>query len=420
VKILTLVPYLPSPPTFGGQRRLQGVLKHLARANELSILALHNPSDDQAVWTAATQEWCKDVAVFPQAPFGWSGARKRIAQFGTLASPRSWDLISHRSEALVRALRQKLETEKFDVLLVEFAQMTANLRGIPAQLLPPVILDEHNIEFDLQKRTAKTAAGGLRRIFAEANWRKLHGEEVAAWRQAAGISVTSTRDAALLNEEVPQARCVVAPNGVDLEEFAPPSGKPDPDAVVFFGAHNYFPNTDALRFFLAEIWPRVIAERPATRLRVVGPPPPADVQTGAHPSVVFTGFVPNLVVEVGNAAVAIAPLRIGGGTRLKVVEAMALARPLVATRIGAEGLEVEDGRDLLLADAPADFAAALLRLLNNPQEAAELGLRGRRRVEEAYGWEACARVLENLCREAAGLRGQPSAGDTDSSKKRNS
>jgi glycosyltransferase involved in cell wall biosynthesis len=412
VKILALVPYLPSPPTFGGQRRLQGLLKYLALGNDLSLLSLHNPSDDQAAWTLATRQWCKDVAVFPQAAFGLRGARKRVAQLGTLLSPKSWDLISHRSEPLVSALREKLAATKFDVLLVEFAQMTANLRGVPQPLLPPVVLDEHNIEFDLQKRTAKTAAGAVRRVFAEANWRKLHGEEVAAWKQAAGISVTSTRDASLLREEVPRARCVVAPNGVDLDEFSPPRTPPDPDAVVFFGAHNYFPNTDALRFFLAEIWPRVIAARPSSRLRVVGPPPPSDVQMGAHESVVFTGFVPDLVAEVGRAAVAIAPLRIGGGTRLKVVEAMALARPLVATRIGAEGLEVEDGRDLLLADTPSDFAAALLRLLNDPREAAELGLRGRRRVEEAYGWSACARVLEDLCREAAGLRASPAAGDT--------
>jgi len=411
MKILALVPYLPSPPTFGGQRRLQGVLRQLARSNELSILSLHSPVDDLFGWTSATRAWCGDVTVFPHAPFGWTGARKRLAQLGTLALPRSWDLLSHRSEPLVRELREKLAAQRFDVLLVEFAQMTENLRGVPAALLPPVVLDEHNIEFDLQRRTAASAAQGLRRLFAEVNWRKLRREEIAAWRCAAGISVTSARDRSLVQEAVPHSRCAVTPNGVDLDEFAPPSAPPDPNAVIFFGAHNYFPNTDGLRFFLAEIWPRVIAVRPQTRLRVVGPPPPAEVISSAPPSVVFTGFVPDLVAEVGHAAVAIAPLRIGGGTRLKIVEAMALARPLVATRIGAEGLEVLAGRDLLLADAPAEFATALLQLLEDPVEAAALGRRARRRVEESYGWPACARVLEELCAEAAATRlERPSAG----------
>jgi glycosyltransferase involved in cell wall biosynthesis len=402
MKILAIVPYLPSPPTFGGQRRLQGILKQLARRHELSLLSLHSPVHDLDAWKAATRRWCADVTVFPHPPFSLSGGRKRLTQLGTLASLRSWDFSSHRSERLAAVLRDKLASQHFDLLLVEFAQMFVNLHGIPAAALPPVVLDEHNIEFDLQRRTAQSAAHGVRRLFAAANWRKLRRDELAAWRGAAGISVTSGRDLSLVSAELPQARCAVVPNGVDLDEFMPPVAPPDPDAVVFFGAHNYFPNTDALRFFLARIWPLVIAERPATRLRIVGPPPPPDVQASAPPGVVFEGFVSDVVAEVGRAAVAIAPLRIGGGTRLKIVEAMALARPIVATRIGAEGLDVVDGRDLVLRDEPAEFAAALLRLLNNPSEAAALGQRARRRVEEAYGWDACVSVLDALCGEVAG------------------
>ncbi len=401
MKILALVPYLPSPPTFGGQRRLQGILKQLARDHELSLLALHNPLDDLGAWTAATRAWCPDVSVFPQPPFGLVGGRKRLAQLGTLLRPRSWDLISHRSEPLVGKLREKLAAQRWDVLLVEFVQMTSNLRGVPREILPPVVLDEHNIEFDLQRRVANSA-DGVRRIFAEANWRKLKREEVAAWRGAAGVSVTSSRDQSLVHAEVPGKLCAVVPNGVDLEEFAPPTAPPDPDTVVFFGAHNYFPNTDALRFFLGEIWPRVLAARPTARLRVVGPPPPPDI--AAPPGVTIAGFVPDVVAEVGRAAVAIAPLRIGGGTRLKVIEAMALARPVVATSIGAEGLDVTTERDLLIADAPADFAQAVVRLLSQPAEAAALGLRARKRVEAAYGWEACTRALEDLCSTAARTR----------------
>jgi len=401
MKILALVPYLPSPPTFGGQRRLQGVLRQLARSHELSILSLHSPVHDLDSWTAATRRWCSDVTVIPHPLFGLTGGHKRLAQFATLVSPLSWDSNSHRSEPLVASLRRKLATQHFDLLLVEFTQMMVNLRGIRESTLPPVVLDEHNIEFDLQRRTAQSDAHGLRRLFAAVNWRKLRREEVGAWRGATGISLTSERDLSLVRAELPQARCVVAPNGVDLDEFRPPVAAPDPDAVVFFGAHNYFPNTDALRFFLAQIWPLVSAARPATKLRIVGPLPPPDVQASAPLGVTLTGFVPDVAAEVGRASVAIAPLRIGGGTRLKIVEAMALARPMVATRIGAEGLEVVDGRDLLLRDSPAEFAAAVVQLLNNPAEAAALGQRARLRVEEAYGWDACARVLDELCRDLA-------------------
>src|SRR5258708_13603050 len=125
------------------------------------------------------------------------------------------------------------------------------------------------------------------------------------------------------------------------------------------------------------------------------------------PNVTFEGYVTDIVAEVGRAAIAIAPLRIGGGTRLKIVEAMALARPVVATPIGAEGIEVQHGRDLLLADEPRDFANAVLRLLAKPAEAAALGLRGRRFVEEAYSWDTSAAQLEHLLEELIERREHP-------------
>jgi glycosyltransferase involved in cell wall biosynthesis len=197
----------------------------------------------------------------------------------------------------------------------------------------------------------------------------------------------------------PQVRCVLSPNGVDLDEFMPPPGAPEPDTVIFFGAHNYFPNADGLRFFFAEIWPLILAARPSVQLRVVGPLPSTDIVALRPPNVTFEGYVTDIVAEVGRAAVAIAPLRIGGGTRLKIVEAMALARPVVATSIGAEGIEVQHGRDLLIADAPRDFADAVLRMLTRPAEAAQLGLRGRRLVERAYSWDTSAARLERLLEE---------------------
>src|SRR5262249_7747743 len=209
----------------------------------------------------------------------------------------------------------------------------------------------------------------------------------------------------------PQARCILSPNGVDLDEFTPPAGMPEPDTIVFFGANSYFPNADGLRFLFAEIWPLVLAARPSAQLRVVGPLPPTDIVALQPPNVPFEGYVTDIVAEVGRAAIAIAPLRIGGGTRLKIVEAMALARPVVATSTAAEGIEVQHNRDLLLADAPRDFAEAMLRLLAQPAEGAGLGLRGRRLVEQAYSWDNSAARLEHLlkelierCEQHAGLK----------------
>jgi polysaccharide biosynthesis protein PslH len=394
VKILFVTPYVPSPPTFGGQRRIHGLMRALGKRHELSLLALHNPIDPFDTWLERTRGFYADTELFVQPAFGLQGRDKRTAQLRSLFARRSWDAISHRNEAMVSRLRQRLAEDRWDAMVVEFGQMTVNLTGIPRGV--PCVVDEHNVEYDLQRRSASGSLNPLRRTFLEANWRKLRQEEVAVWRTFEGVSVTSPRDLAMVKAHAPQARCVLAPNGVDLDEFKPPSNPPEPDTVIFVGAHNYFPNADGLRFLLAEIWPRVLAARPSARLRVVGPSPPADIVAQQPPNVAFEGYVTDIIAEVGRAAVAIAPLRIGGGTRLKIVEAMALARPVVATSIGAEGIDVQHGRDILIADAPSDFAAAVLRMLSSPAEATALGLRARDLAEQAYGWDASAARLEHL------------------------
>lgn len=407
MRILFVTPYVPTPPTFGGQRRIHGLMRALGKRHALSLLALHNPIDPIDEWRERTRGFYPDSEVFVQPAFGLRGRAKRTAQLRTLFGLRSWDAISHRNEALASRLRERLARETWDAVVVEFGQMAVNLTGLPRGV--PCVVDEHNVEYDLQRRGAAGSSNPLRRTFLEANWRKLRREELAVWRTFDGVSVTSRRDLSIVQAHAPQARCIISPNGVDLDEFTPPARAPEPDTVIFVGAHNYFPNADGLRFFFAEIWPLILAARPSVRLRVVGPPPPADIVAQQPPNVTFEGYVTDIVAEVGRAAIAIAPLRIGGGTRLKIVEAMALARPVVATSIGAEGIEVQHGRDLLLADEPRDFANALLHLLAKPVEAAALGLRGRRLVEKAYSWDTSAAQLEHLLEELIERREQPRA-----------
>jgi polysaccharide biosynthesis protein PslH len=405
MKVLFVSPYVPSPPTFGGQRRVHGLMQTLSKRHELSLLALHNPIDPIDEWRERTHGYYPDTELFVQPAFGLRAHAKRTAQLRSLFDLRSWDAISHRNEAMASRLRERLASETWDAVVVEFAQMAVNLAGIPHDV--PCVVDEHNVEYDLQRRSATSSSNPLRRIFLETNWRKLRREELAVWRTFDAVSVTSPRDLSIVQAHAPRARCVLSPNGVDLDEFAPPAKAPEPDTVIFFGAHNYFPNADGLRFLFADIWPLVLAARPSAQLRIVGPLPPEDIIALRPPNVTFGGFVTDIVAEVGRAAVAIAPLRIGGGTRLKIVEAMALARPVVATSIGAEGIDVQPERDLLLADKPRDFANAVLRLLTQPAEAAALGLRGRRLVERAYSWETSAARLERLLEELIERRGQP-------------
>jgi glycosyltransferase involved in cell wall biosynthesis len=190
------------------------------------------------------------------------------------------------------------------------------------------------------------------------------------------------------------------PNGVDVDEFVPDSSQPAAaDTVLFFGAINYHPNTDGVLFFLREVWPILKAKRPGVRFQVVGPNPPPIIAQWPDPAVVVTGYVDDVRVPLGAATVVVAPLRIGGGTRLKVVEAMGLGKALVSTTLGAEGIDVTHDRDVLIADTPADFAQQVLRVLEDGGLARRLGTEARRLAVSRYSWRAASERLLEFYRE---------------------
>src|SRR5258708_22802487 len=240
MKILFVTPYVPSPPTFGGQRRIHGLMRALSKRHALSLLALHNPIDPIDEWRERTRGFYPDTELFVQPAFGLQGRAKRTAQLRSLFGLRSWDAISHRNEAMVSRLRERLARERWDAVVVEFAQMAVNLTGLPRGV--PCVVDEHNVEYDLQQRSAAGSSNPLRRTFLEANWRKLRREELAVWRTFDGVSVTSRRDLSIVQAHAPQARRVLSPNGVDLDEFTPPAAAPGAGSGILFVAHKHFSN----------------------------------------------------------------------------------------------------------------------------------------------------------------------------------
>jgi glycosyltransferase involved in cell wall biosynthesis len=169
---------------------------------------------------------------------------------------------------------------------------------------------------------------------------------------------------------------------------------------MFFGAINYFPNQDGLLYFLREVWPSIEKRDPKARLKIIGQHPTPEILAHRGPRIEVAGKVDDLRPHLASAAVSIAPLRIGGGTRFKILETMAMARPIVSTSLGAEGIDAEPGRHLLLGDDAASFAAAVSRVLADPELASRLGREGRALVEERYSWASAAQVLEGLYRRA--------------------
>ena len=287
----------------------------------------------------AMQAYCREVDLIPN-PYSRDGLAKRLLQVRSLISPRSFERLRVTVPALREALDRTLRTKRFDVVNLEFSFLGHfDLRQAPAGETPPVlVVDAHNIDFDLARQYART--GGLgRRLYDEANWRKLRREELRTYGDADGVYLCSVADERRLLDEVPAARTAVIPNAADVEYFVPRPTDPPPDGrtVVFFGLMSYAPNIDGVIHFIQDIWPHIAKAHPDARCKIIGGRPPPAVLALAGSRIEITGFVSDLRPHLASAATLVVPLRFGGGTRLKIVEGMAMAKAMVSTTLGAEG-----------------------------------------------------------------------------------
>jgi glycosyltransferase involved in cell wall biosynthesis len=302
-----------------------------------------------------------------------------------------------------QALDRILRTRRFDIVNLEFSFLgDCDLRQAPPGERPPLlVVDSHNIDYDLARQYARDGSSVVRRLYAAANWRKLRREELGTYRNADGVYLCSAADERRLLDEAPDARTTVIPNAADVDYYQPRPADPPPDGrtVVFFGLLSYVPNIDGVIHLVRDIWPRIAAAHPDARCKIIGGGrPPPSVMALAGPGVELTGFVPDLRPHLAEAAAVVVPLRLGGGTRLKIVEAMAMGKAIVSTSLGAEGIEAIPGRDILVEDEPAAFAEAVNGLLAAPDLAARMGQAARRLAVERYAWSGAARALEDFYR----------------------
>jgi glycosyltransferase involved in cell wall biosynthesis len=396
----------PSPPTFGAQRRIHGLMSALARRHDITAVSLIAPDLDAGAAEHAMRAYCSEVVLVPARP--WQGPQKRLAQLRSLVSRRSFERRFYDVPGLRGALAALLSRRAFDLVSVElpFLGFLPLAKAPPGRAPPCLILDEHNIEFDLARQQARREMGLARRIYNARNWPKIEREERALWRRLDGVVFCSDEDEARARALEPKLRSAVIPNAVDVDDFKPRPADPPPDGctVMFFGAMNYFPNVDGLLYLLREVWPVLAQSHPRARLKIVGQHPTPEIRAFQGPRVEVTGAVDDVRPHLAGAAVSIVPLRIGGGTRFKILEAMAMARPVVSTSLGAEGIEAEPGRHLLLADDAAGFAAAVGKVLDDAALGRRLGSEGRALVEARYSWALAARRLEQFFHAVAAVR----------------
>ena len=399
MRILLITPQRPYPPHQGTTLRNFNLVKELATRHSVSLLTFLEVDQNPAC-PGPLDDLCQWIETFP-VPQRSNSLRVRQMLL-TRRPDMSWRLWSPDFAA---QLRQRLAQEQFDVVEIEGIEMTPYLPTIRvAHPRPRIIYDAHNAEWILQKRACLTDIQNPKRwvaaIYSWVQWHRLKRYEATVMSHVDHTIAMSNPDRAALSTLHPNSKITVIPNGVDLDFYHQFDGLAIPCDLVFTGKMDFRPNIDAALWFGQEVLPRIQEQRPGTTFAIVGQRPHARLNAlRSIPGITITGQVDDIRPYIAGATVYVAPLRVGGGTRLKLLEAMAMSRPIVATSVGAEGFPVTDGQELFLADTPEAFAQRVLNLLDSADLSARLGQSGLSFARANYGWDTLVPRLENTYRE---------------------
>ncbi len=403
MRILALSAQIPYPPTSGKAMRDYSLLTGLARQHRVRLLCLARGKQEVEEAAALAR-----VVPFETAPLPVHSIPRRLAALLFSARP---DLVVRTESARFRQLLAgELAGDPPNLLLIEGLEMAAyGLRIQKRRRDLPLVLDEHNAEYLLQQRawtiSREEGRSRLAALYSLIQAGRLARFEARACLAASRVIAVSAADRQALLKIAPRAKIDLVPNGIDTDHYAPRPLPPSPQpTLVFTGQMDYRPNTDAVHWFYAEIWPRIRAEAPDARLYIVGrDPTPAVLALDGQHGVEVTGAVVDDRPWIGQADVYILPMRFGGGIRLKLLQALAMERAVVSTPLGAEGVEgLVDGEHLALAASAEAFAARTVQLLRDPLDRARMGRAGRELVVARYDWQVLLPHFEEILLQAAG------------------
>lgn len=391
MKILWVKSDFLHPAVAGGRIRTLEILKRLRTRHEIHYAAFVYPDQPDALSSCA--EYSTRAYPIPLRPAGKRSLAFAFQLAASCFSPLPLAVSRYRCAKMQRLLCSLRQAQRFDAIVCDFLVPAINLTD-----LSECVLFQHNVETLIWQRHQKEARDPLRRYYFGLQARRMETLEGRVCRQVAHIIAVSEADAQLMRSRFGVSHVSVVPTGVDLDFFAPPPSADPVGELVFIGAMDWLPNIDGVLFFVREILPLIRRRAPGCRLTVAGRNPAPEIRALAQqdPLIRITGTVEDIRPYLWGSAVSIVPLRIGGGTRLKIYESMAARVPVVSTTVGAEGLDLHSPDHFLRADTPAAFAEACLALLDAPARRAQLAGSAWSWIAERYSWARIATLFERI------------------------
>jgi sugar transferase (PEP-CTERM/EpsH1 system associated) len=407
MKILLALPRPLFPADTGGKIRSLNILSRLVKRVEIHALSFA----DLALDAGAIPEMKAMFASY--TPVCWKEAKRQSGRFYaelliSQLSPLPYFIAKCNRPEFTSAAKKLATQHRFDLMFCDFLHTAVPLREVP---IKPRVVFEHNVEFLLRKRKWDVERHPLRKRIFGSEWRKTRTVEEQICRSFDHVLAVSPDDQSVFEKEFDVSNISTLPTGVDTDFFQPTSEAQRPGHMVFVGSMDWEPNEDGVVWFLREIYPRIRHAIPHASLSIVGRNPSSRLQAIAanQPAVEITGRIADVRPYLAEAAVNIVPLRIGGGTRIKIPEAMAMAKAVVSTPVGAEGLPFRDGRELCIAEQPEEFARAVVDLLKSGGLRSAIGTAARQEVTRNHGWEMVVDKTEAILRRVASFGNRASA-----------
>lgn len=387
------------PANTGGRLRSFHILSQLSKKHNVTVLTTHSPSEDP---DALKQQlpFCHRVVSLPYASPKRDSMRFLLSLFKSWFSPLPVDLYKNRISGLQNAVQRLLKEEKYNICIADFLFAVPN---VPLKGSVPTIFFAHNVEYMIWKRLCRNESNPFKKMLLELEWRKMRNFETGVCKQAGMTIAVSQEDCNQLSAAAPDCAVSAIPTGVDVDYFrsAAEIFKSKPFELVFTGSMDWHPNEDAMLYFIEAILPVIRKSIAQVTLTIVGRNPSRKLYDAASKAdVQVTGTVDDIRPYVDQAALYIVPLRIGGGTRLKIFEALAMGKAVVSTTIGAEGLPLKEGKHIVRADDADSFAETVIMLLRDSKRRRMLGSAGQQLMEEKYSWSTVADEFEARCRDA--------------------